>query len=646
MYLEHIDIVGFRGINRLSLTLTQPDRRGVALNSLNADNGLTHLGTVNTNTVLLGENAWGKSSLLDALTLLLSPEPDLYCFQEQDFHFPAGEQQDKQRYLHVVFTFCENQPGNHISPRFNPLSPLWVRCDDRLNRIYYRLEGEMDDDGSVATWRSFLSANGQPLALTTIDPLAKALIKLHPVLRLRDARFVRQIRKEDLAPQLQQDDGALARQLDDLTRALIHNPQALTNAELRQGLAAMQQLLEHYFGMNSVGMNNAGGNNAGMNDIGVNNAGVNSVGINDVGLNSAEVNDIELNALAMASAESNTSAAQLNAMDDRSRNKKAWQKKRYGRRESRQAWRSLNNINQMIAEPNSRSMRVMLLAMFSTLLQAKGSIALHPDARPLLLIEDPETRLHPIMLSVAWGLLEQLPLQRITTTNSGDLLSLVPVEQICRLVRESSKVAAYSIGPQGMSSEDSRRIAFHIRYSRPSSLFARCWLLVEGETEVWLLNQLARQCGYNFESEGIKVIEFAQSGLKPLVRFARQMGIEWHVLVDGDDAGRKYAATVASQVENHDDILRDRLTALPALDIETYLYRHGFEEVYRRASGLPEHAPMSPRHIIEKAVQRNSKPDLAIEVAMAAATRGVSSVPTELKQMFSRVAWLARGKAD
>lgn len=601
MYLEHIDIVGFRGINRLSLTLTQPDRRGVALNSLNADNGLTHLGTINTNTVLLGENAWGKSSLLDALTLLLSPESDLYCFQEQDFHFPEGEQQDKQRYLHVVFTFCENQPGNHISPRFNPLSPLWVRCDDRLNRIYYRLEGEMDDDGSVATWRSFLSANGEPLALTTIDPLAKALIRLHPVLRLRDARFVRQIRKEDLAPQLQLDDGALARQLDDLSRALIHNPQALTNAELRQGLAAMQQLLEHYFGMNSFGMNSFG---------------------------------------------MKSDAAQSPTVDERSKNKKAWQKKRYGRRESRQAWRSLNNINQMIAEPNSRSMRVMLLAMFSTLLQAKGSIPLHPDARPLLLIEDPETRLHPIMLSVAWGLLEQLPLQRITTTNSGDLLSLVPVEQICRLVRESGKVAAYSIGPQGMSSEDSRRIAFHIRYSRPSSLFARCWLLVEGETEVWLLNQLARQCGYNFESEGIKVIEFAQSGLKPLVRFARQMGIEWHVLVDGDDAGRKYAATVVSQVENHEDILRDRLTTLPALDIETYLYRHGFEEVYRRASGTPEHAPLSPRHIIEKAVQRNSKPDLAIEVAMAAATRGVSSVPAELKQMFSRVAWLARGKAD
>jgi putative ATP-dependent endonuclease of OLD family len=31
-----------------------------------------------------------------------------------------------------------------------------------------------------------------------------------------------------------------------------------------------------------------------------------------------------------------------------------------------------------------------------------------------------------------------------------------------------------------MNAEDSRRIAFHIRFNRASSLFARCWLLVEG----------------------------------------------------------------------------------------------------------------------------------------------------------------------
>lgn len=53
-----------------------------------------------------------------------------------------------------------------------------------------------------------------------------------------------------------------------------------------------------------------------------------------------------------------------------------------------------------------------------------------------------------------------------------------------------------------------------------------------------MINELARQCGHHFDAEGIKVIEFAQSGLKPLIKFARRMGIEWHVLVDGDEAGK------------------------------------------------------------------------------------------------------------
>lgn len=43
------------------------------------------------------------------------------------------------------------------------------------------------------------------------------------------------------------------------------------------------------------------------------------------------------------------------------------------------------------------------------------------------------------------------------------------------------------LGTGGLSAEDGRRIAFHIRFNRASSLFARCWLLVEGETETRLL---------------------------------------------------------------------------------------------------------------------------------------------------------------
>lgn len=552
MLLERVEIVGFRGINRLSLMLEQ-------------------------NNVLIGENAWGKSSLLDALTLLLSPEFDLYHFVRDDFWFPPGDILGREHHLHIILTFRETEPGRHRVRRFRPLQRCWVPCDDGYHRVFYRLEGELAEDDSVMTLRSFIDGEGEALVLEEIDELARHLVRLMPVLRLRDARFMRRIHNGTVphSPQIE----ITARQLDFLSRELVSHPQNLSDGQIRQGLSAMVQLLEHYF------------------------------------------------------AEQSSAQTRHRLMRRRSH-------------DEQRSWRYLDIINRMIDKPGGRSHRVILLGLFATLLQAKGTVRLDRDARPLLLIEDPETRLHPIMLSVAWHLLNLLPLQRVTTTNSGELLSLTPVEQVCRLVRESTRVSAWRLGPGGMNAEESRRIAFHIRFNRASSLFARCWLLVEGETETWVINELARQCGHHLDAEGVKVIEFAQSGLKPLIKFARRMGIQWHVLVDGDEAGKKYAATVRGLLNNDRELERDHLTSLPALDMEHFMYRQGFDDVYHRVAQIPDNVPMNMRRVITKAIHRSSKPDLAIEVAMEAGRRGVDAVPTLLKKMFSRVLWLARGRAD
>jgi len=552
MLLERVEIVGFRGINRLSLMLEQ-------------------------NNVLIGENAWGKSSLLDALTLLLAPESELYSFVREDFWFPPGDIQGRERQLHIILTFRELEPGRHRVRRYRPLSPCWVPCDDNYQRIFYRLEGELAQDDTVLTLRGFMDAKGHPIELENIDEQARHLVRLMPVLRLRDARFMRRIRNGTV-PHLPEVE-VTARELDFLARELVARPQNLTDGQIRQGLSAMVQLLEHYF------------------------------------------------------SEQGTSQTHIRLMRRRSH-------------DEQRSWRYLDIINRMIDKPGGRTHRVILLGLFSTLLQAKGNVQLDKDARPLLLVEDPETRLHPIMLSVAWHLLNLLPLQRITTTNSGELLSLTPVEHVCRLVRESSRVTAFRLGPGGLSAEDGRRIAFHIRFNRASSLFARCWLLVEGETETWVINELARQCGHHFDAEGIKVIEFAQSGLKPLLKFASRMGIEWHVLVDGDEAGKKYASTVRGVLSNSGEEERVHLTALPAMDMEHFMYRQGFDDVFHRVAMIPVNVPMNMRRVITKAIHRSSKPDLAIEVAAEAGRRGVESVPTLLRKMFSRVLWLARGKAD
>ena len=119
-----------------------------------------------------------------------------------------------------------------------------------------------------------------------------------------------------------------------------------------------------------------------------------------------------------------------------------------------------------------------------------------------------------------------------------------------------------------------------------------------------------------------------------------------YVLVDGDEAGKKYAATVRGLLNDDRMLERDHLTALPAMDMEHFMYRQGFDDVYHRVAQLPMNIPMNMRRVITKAIHRSSKPDLAIEVAMEAGRRGVDAIPPLLKKMFSRVLWLARGRAD
>ena len=546
MILEHIDIHGFRGINRLSLPLTDTN-------------------------LLIGENAWGKSSLLDALTLLLAPAAEPYMFTEQDFHFPPGEVEARRHKLQLVFRF--RAQGDEHEALF---APFWQQ-DDAGRYLRFSTLATRQGSEVKTRWR-FIDARGEVLPLAGTDAALAQLRAYYPVLRLRDARFGRRSRHNDNDTQRRADTlSALAQEMHSLTRDLVARPQTLSDELLRQGLHTMQQLMAHYFLVQQP----------------------------DTG--AARV------------------APEL--------------------RDGSQGWRSLDQLNQLIAGTESRSRQVILLRMFSLLLQAHGSDALPAGARPLLLVEDPETRLHPIMLSVAWNLLALMPLQKIATTNSGELLSQVALEQICRLVREPDRVAAWRIGPEGLSAEEARRIGFHIRVNRPSALFARCWLLVEGETEVWIINELARQRGYHFAAEGVKVIEFAQSGLKPLLKYARRMGIAWHVLTDGDEAGKKYAATARSQLQPHEQE-SDHLTQFPASDIEHFLYKQGFSDVYYQMAHLPLNVPMNARRIITKAIHHSSKPELAIAVAMAAAERGPQAIPPLLDQLFGRVMWLARGRAE
>lgn len=100
-----------------------------------------------------------------------------------------------------------------------------------------------------------------------------------------------------------------------------------------------------------------------------------------------------------------------------------------------------------------------------------------------------------------------------------------------------------------------------------------------------------------------------------------------------------------SQLRGDDE--RERLTLLPAKDIEHFLFHHGFDEVYRREAGNNRNNRnpwLSATKLIDRAISHRSKPGMALAIVEEAERRGQEAIPLLLRQMFSKILALARSQ--
>jgi putative ATP-dependent endonuclease of OLD family len=224
----------------------------------------------------------------------------------------------------------------------------------------------------------------------------------------------------------------------------------------------------------------------------------------------------------------------------------------------------------------------------------------------------------------------------------------MPLRSLRRLVRTNTGVQARLVDRNVLSPVDLRRVSYHLRLNRGGALFARCWVLVEGETEAWLVPEFARLCGVEFPGEGIRCVEFAQCGVTPLIKLARAMRIGWLLLADGDAAGRGYVESARSHLRTKAD--QARIILLDEKDIEHYLFRHGFARVISDAAGRTPGASgdVTRRHpgsLIRDATKRVSKPGLALAMLEAANLRGPERVPPAMRQLAETARAVARRAA-
>ncbi|WP_028022573.1 DUF2813 domain-containing protein [Enterovibrio calviensis] len=541
MKLDRIEISGFRGIRRLSLSLDEV-------------------------SVLIGENAWGKSSLLDALSHSLPSSGQPYTFTRTDFHIDhtLGNAQTNQ--IQIILRWTESFSGEHRARRYRQFSQVWNKTsDDGMRQLDYHINA-IHDDGKITVTRNFLDETGSIIEVANHEHLALQLAQLHPVIRVQDAR---RLRDQDLA--LNGSKTRLEKRLENTVKRLQQRPGHVNKGEVRSGIKAMRTLLDHYFAFDNHNRSPA---------------------------------DIE-------------PARHLNMR--------------------------ANYIHplELVARNTSNQSRLVLMGLLSAFVRARGPKQLRPNARPIIIFEDPESRLHPTLLNQAWRLIALMPMQKIITTNSGDLLSAVPLTSIRRLERGSTQTEAFQVPKDRLSKDEERRVSFHVRFHRPSALFARCWLLVEGETEVWLFSELARLQGYDLSAEGVQLIEFAQSGLKPLVKLAQVLGIEWHLIADGDMAGQKYAYTARKMLNGDQE--KHRLTVLPDRDIEHYLFHHGYEPLFREMANIEGNTHIAPKKVITKALKKYAKPDAALAIIAYTEEHLDEDIPLLLRWTLQRVISMARG---
>lgn len=304
-----------------------------------------------------------------------------------------------------------------------------------------------------------------------------------------------------------------------------------------------------------------------------------------------------------------------------------------------------------LAMHGSGTQSLAVIFLFQAFLQSRLRDAFTPYSSPMLALEEPETHLHPSAVRALWDTLHSMEGQKVIATHSGDLLAAVPLTNVRRLARKNGVVSVFKVNPDTLSERDHQKVSYHIRAKRGALLFARCWLLVEGETEFTLLPELARLLGFDFELSGIACVEFAQCGLRPLIRVAQDLGIEWHVMADGDPAGAKYVQTAEGL--RGTDPAADRVTRLSEPTVEHAMWNAGFAYVYAGEvdaahRGFITSAPNTQQHAdetIKAALASTSKPQMAyavLEAAAGSAPCGPPRIPDQIRSVIETVVRLAK----
>ena len=210
----------------------------------------------------------------------------------------------------------------------------------------------------------------------------------------------------------------------------------------------------------------------------------------------------------------------------------------------------------------------------------KPQFRIHTEA--IMALEEPEAHLHPQAIRALASNIEKLKSQKIISTHSPFFIQEISLQRIRLLQMKNGRTEIKIIKGDILSPEDLKSLDVFCKKNRGEILFARAWLLCEGQSEYLLLRYFAELFGKPLDSYGISVIDFQNNGSPgAFVGLAESFSIPW-VLICDDDC---QCSNFRTQVENK-GMDKGRMSShfypLPDKDsdLETFLYKNGFQNYY------------------------------------------------------------------